>query len=193
MEVKGSARAGNILLTGPPRVGKTTVVMRVVEMLGKNADGFYTEELRERGRRTGFLLRSLDGQEGLLAHVGLRGRPSVGRYTVNIEDLESVGVKAIERALRSDGVVVIDEIGRMEIYSEAFRKAVLKALSSRNRVLATIREGGEPFCDGIKGWEDVMLVQVSEGNRDDLPARLANILLEGRDDRPHLDGIHSDG
>lgn len=166
----------NILLTGPPGVGKTTVVMRLVESLGDGVDGFYTRELRESGRRTGFLLKSLDGKEGLLAHVDLKYGPKVGRYTVDLEDLDSVGTSSIRRAVRSKRIVILDEIGRMELLSDGFRREVLRALNSGSRVVATIREGSDRFCDSIKEREDVVIVRVSESNREDLPSRLIDAL-----------------
>jgi nucleoside-triphosphatase len=166
----------NILLTGPPGVGKTTVIVRLVESLGKNADGFYTRELRESGRRTGFLLTSLDGTEGMLAHVDLKYGPKVGRYTVNLDDLDSVGTASIKRAVQARRIVVLDEIGRMELLSEGFKREVLRALDSVSRVVATIREGSDRFCDPIKEREDAVIVRVSESNREELPVHLFEAL-----------------
>jgi nucleoside-triphosphatase len=168
----------NLLLTGPPKVGKTTVIMAVCHVLGERADGFYTKELRERGRRKGFLLISLRGEEGLLAHVDLKHGPRVGRYAVNIDDIESIGVTALRRAKREGAIIIIDEIGRMELFSEAFKREVLRLLDSPSRVLATVREAEEPFCDSIKGREDVTVIRVSEGNRDALPEIILDELLK---------------
>jgi nucleoside-triphosphatase len=168
----------NLLLTGPPKVGKTTVIMAVSNVLGERADGFYTKELRERGRRKGFLLISLRGEEGLLAHVDLNHGPRVGKYTVNIDDMESIGVNALRRAKREGMIVIIDEIGRMELFSEAFKREVIRVLDSPSRVLATVREAKEPFCDSIKEREDVVVIRVTEGNRNALPEIIINELLE---------------
>jgi len=166
----------NILLTGPPGVGKTTVVMGLIESLGDLAEGFYTRELRESGRRTGFLLSSLDGKEELLAHVDLKYGPKVGRYTVDLENVDSVATVSITRAVRSNRIVIIDEIGRMELLSDGFKKEVVRALDSASRVVATIREGSDRFCDPIKEREDVTIVRVSESNREGLPAQLIQAL-----------------
>lgn len=168
----------NVLITGPPRVGKTTAIVAVAKALEDKADGFYTTELRELGRRTGFLVVSLRGEEGLLAHINLKQGPRVGKYTVNLEDLESVGVAALRRACRHSPIVIIDEIGKMELFSEAFRREVLKALDSPPRVLATIRQGREPFCDSIKRRRDVTVIELTERNREALPGQLVTALLE---------------
>jgi nucleoside-triphosphatase len=160
----------NILLTGPPGVGKTTVIMELVERLGDRVDGFYTRELRESGRRTGFLLTSIDGKEGMLAHVDLRYGPKVGRYTVNLDDLDSVATFSIRRAVRSGKVVIVDEIGAMELLSTGFRRAVVQAMESSSRVVATIREKGDDFCDGIRRRGDTAIIRVSTSNRDGIPS-----------------------
>ena len=170
----------NILLTGPPEVGKTMVIMNVAKALGEKADGFYTRDLRERGRRVGFLLVSLDGTEGLLAHVDLKHGPRVGKYFVNLEDLESVGTASLHRATRSGKIVILDEIGRMELLSENFMREVLRVMNSPSRVLATIREKGDSFCDSLKRRNDVTLVRVSELNRDGLPDIILGALSSGQ-------------
>jgi len=126
--------AENILLTGPPGAGKTTLIMRVIEKIkNMGVGGFYTEEIREKGVRTGFKILTLDGNEGILSHVDHDSRVRVGRYRVNIDDLENIAVKSILDSLGKD-TIIIDEVGRMELVSEKFRDAVMKALDT-GRVL----------------------------------------------------------
>ena len=76
-----------ILLTGRPRVGKTTIIKDVVRKLPGRAGGFYTEEMRERGRRQGFKIVTLDGREGILAHVGIKSRMRVSKYGVTVQGM----------------------------------------------------------------------------------------------------------
>ena len=98
-----------ILLTGEPRCGKTTVIKQIVSMLDCDVGGFYTQEIREGGERVGFRMITLDGQESILAHVSSAGTPRVGKYGVNVSELESVAVKCIQRTINSHKqVVVID-------------------------------------------------------------------------------------
>ena len=59
----------NIFLTGPPSSGKTTIIKKVIKKLGLPANGFYTEEERAAGKRLGFLMKTLDGRTGYLAHA----------------------------------------------------------------------------------------------------------------------------
>jgi nucleoside-triphosphatase len=163
-----------LLLTGPPGVGKTTVVRKVVARLGARAGGFYTEEIRERGRRTGFRLVALDGSLGMLAGVNIHSPHRVGRYGVHLQDLERVGVRALQRAVEQPhvAVVVVDEIGKMELFSAAFREAVEDALSSPKPVLATVMAASQPWVNALKSRSGVTLIEVTAVNRQFLPERI---------------------
>jgi nucleoside-triphosphatase len=163
-----------LLLTGRPGVGKTTVIKAVAQVLDKRADGFYTEEIRERGQRQGFRLLGLRGEQATLAHVRYqkRGWPCVGRYGVDVDALEQVGVATLERALAQGSVVVVDEIGKMELFSEAFKAATLAALDGAAPVIATVMARPHPWVDALKVRPGVTLWQVTVENRDQLPARV---------------------
>jgi len=162
----------NILLTGNPRVGKTTIIKKVVENL-KDVGGFYTEEIRD-GYRKGFRIITLDGKEGILAHMDIKNRYRVGKYGVNIEDLENVAVKSMEKGLDRD-IIVIDEIGKMELFSEKFRNTLEKALDTR-KVLGTIMKKSNYFADKVKNRKDVKVLLVEESNRDVLVEEIKEIL-----------------
>jgi nucleoside-triphosphatase len=163
-----------LLLTGRPGVGKTTVIRAVVARLGACAGGFYTEEIRERGRRTGFRLIALDGPSGILAGVDIRSPYRVGKYRVCLEDLERVGVAALRRAVEQAdlSVVVVDEIGKMELFSPEFREAVLAALESPKPVLAAVMARPQPWVDALKARADVSVVEVTLDNRQAMPGRI---------------------
>jgi len=154
----------NILLSGPPGCGKTTIIQGVLKGLkGLRAGGFYTSEIREGGARKGFKISSLDGRESTLAHVDFKGPHRVSKYGVSIENLEAIGLKAISDAIQDADIIVIDEIGKMELFSEKVRKAILDALDSPKRVLGTIMMANAPFADQIKKRKDVQLIEVEKG------------------------------
>ena len=164
------------LLTGRPGVGKTTCLRKALDLLRVPAGGFFTEELRDRERRVGFRLETLDGRRATLAHADRPGGPRVGRYGVNLEALERVGVPSIRTGVRRGDLVVIDEIGKMEMASAAFRSAVEEVLAAPVIMLGTILESPHPWADRVKGHPAVALVEVTAANRESLPDRLAGLV-----------------
>ena len=168
-----------LLLTGPPRCGKTTLVMRVVEEVrreGVRLSGFYTEEVRSGGERVGFDIVTLDGEVAPLSRKGTGRGPRVGSYRVDLPSLEGVAVPAMGN-IEAEAIVV-DEIGLMELKSPLFKEAVLKVLGDPRPFLATIRWKREPFCDGVKGRSDTEVLEVGPNDRDELVDTLASRLLE---------------
>jgi len=160
-------------------VGKTTIVKQVVDVLGGEAGGFYTEEIRQGGRRLGFKIITLEGEEGVLAHVDIKGAPRVSKYGVNVRDLEEVGVVALRRAIEERRYVVIDEIGKMELYSQEFRRAVMEALGSEKVVLGTVMASRHPWVDTLKARPEVTVLTVTEGNREGIARRILDMLQVG--------------
>jgi nucleoside-triphosphatase len=163
-----------VLLTGRPGCGKTTLVKRVVNELSPSAGGFYTEEIRERRQRVGFKIITLDGDDAVFAHVDLQTPERVAKYGLDLSALETVGVEAVREAVRARRLVVIDEIGPMEIRSRNFRDAVNDALDSGAPILATITARSLPFTDAIKSRPDVSIVEVRIKNREELVLELLN-------------------
>jgi len=162
----GRAVRKNLFVTGRPGVGKTTLIHRVLEDVAVTVGGFTTSEIREAGRRVGFTITDLAGPEGVLAHVDRKAGYRVGRYGVSQEALERVGVPALRAAVDDAELVVMDEIGRMELCSEAFREAVAAALDSPRAVLGTIQDRSNAFLDAVRRRGDVEVVRVTEGNRE---------------------------
>ena len=162
-----------LLLTGPPGIGKTTVIQKVLSGIEIGAGGFYTDEIRKGGRRVGFSLKTLEGEEGILAHIDHRGRYRVGRYGVAIDRFEAMAIPAMVRALREQELVVIDEIGTMELFSQTFKDMVMRILDQNERhVLGVIHQGKEPFATSIKSRGYVEVIAVNHDNRDDLPPQI---------------------
>lgn len=161
--------AKHVLLTGKPGSGKTTLLKRIVSRLrqrGLKVGGFYTEEVRIRASRVGFRVKTLNGKEGWLAHVSIQG-PRVSKYGVDLKGFEEVGVKSLEEAIKACDVVVIDEIGKMELLSERFREVVRRAFEER-RVVGTIALKNNSFTRAIKGRSDTSVYEVTPVNREEL-------------------------
>ncbi len=161
----------NMLLTGPPRCGKSTVIEKLVKEIHKPATGFFTREIKEKGRRVGFSIITLDGKEGILAHEESESEKRVGKYGVNVDEVDRIAVPAMIPS-KPDEIVIIDEIGKMECFSPLFRETLIKTLDSTNSVVGSIAQKGSPFVEKIRERKDVLLVTVSEKNRDSLPAFL---------------------
>jgi nucleoside-triphosphatase len=165
----------NLLLTGLPRVGKTTLVLSVLASLPPAATcGFITRELRRDGRRVGFAVETLAGESCVLAHVDIRSRYQVSRYRVDLIAFETLALPAIDPAQATAPLIVIDEIGKMECFSTGFRELVLAAVESDRGVLATIALRGDRFIKRLKVHPEVTLLSVTKQNRNELVAQVVN-------------------
>lgn len=156
------------LLTGEPGTGKTTLIREVIAKLRVKAGGFYTEEIRKGGVRQGFKLITLDGDEAILSHISFSSPYRVSKYGVDIGNLDRVGVAAINRAINEADLIVIDEIGKMELFSPKFKDAVLKAINSSKKVLGTIMLSPNPFADEIKRHPEAKVLTVTRTNREEV-------------------------
>ena len=164
------------LLTGRPGTGKTSLVKQVVVLMKGKAGGFYTEEMRTSGVREGFRLITLDGEEAVLAHVSMHSPYRVSKYGVDIDALDRVGVPALCRAAQQGELVIIDEIGKMELFSATFREAVSLMIDSETKVLGTIMLSPDPWADTIKRKPQVHLITVTRDNRQQVLAELLHWL-----------------
>lgn len=168
-----------LLITGSPGTGKTTLIRAVVAGLTCKAAGFFTEEIREGGERVGFRVSALDGRVGLLAHVRAVKGPRVGRYRVDVPAFEAVGVAALEAATAGADLIVVDEIGKMELCSPRFVPALEAAFASRKPILGTILQSPHPWIDALKRRPGVELYRLTGRNREDLKdALLARLRSE---------------
>lgn len=189
----------NILISGLPKSGKTTLIKKLINKLKISKGGFYTEEIREGGVRKGFSLNTLDGREGVLSHIDIKSRKRVGRYKVNLKDLEDIGVKAVREAIIHKDLIVVDEIGKMELYSAAFKEVIIEALDSKKKFLGTIMLKSNKFTpldskyhktcgllrdkhltgftDRIKKRKDIVLLELRPENREFIEKKVEELLF----------------
>jgi nucleoside-triphosphatase len=179
-----------LVLTGAPRTGKSTLLRRLAEAFPGNAGGFVVTELRSpAGRRCGFALhvvwrtpdtRLTTVQQVVLAHEEWPSPLHVGRYGVNPEAL-AVAVRALDSAMHEGALVLIDEIGPLQLLSEAFHDAVLRCLDSRCPMVATLGQATHPFVHQLRSRPGVRVLEVSRQNRDALARGLATWLAAPRE------------
>ena len=163
-----------IFLTGAPGSGKTTAMLKIYETLklyGYKIGGFITQEYREGGRRVGFKISTLDTREtGWLAHINIDKGPIIGRYRVDIESLEKIGVSALKRAIESSDIIIIDEIGPMELTSIKFKQTLEKLLETdKNAVLTVHYKISSRLYKEFKINDESMLFMITEKNREAIP------------------------
>ena len=169
-----SSRKTNILITGIPGAGKTTFVKKLLTQLKHlNAAGFYTDEIREDGIRKGFELVDLRGERSVLSHVRIKGPYRVGKYGVDVAGFDEFLARGDFLDSRTD-LVVIDEIGKMECYSDRFVSLVQKLMDSDTLVIATIAQKGGGFIAEIKERADIQMLVLTMENRDRLAMDILN-------------------
>ncbi len=168
--------SSNLLLTGPPGVGKTTAVQAAAQLLGqRRCGGFFTEEICDSGGlRTGFALVTLDGQRHVMAHRDLVSRHRVGRFGVDVERIDYVVDLALSPKADSE-LFLVDEIGKMECFSKRFVRAVERLLDDPRPLVATVAAKGDGLIQRVKGLG--ALWEVSTHNREALPARVADWVI----------------
>jgi nucleoside-triphosphatase THEP1 len=157
-----------LLLSGRPGTGKTSLVKEALDRVRTKAGGFYTQDIRSGGTRQGFKIVTLDGKEAVLAHINVSSPYQVSKYKVDMDSLNEVGVSALQQALKEDDLIVVDEIGKMELLSPLFQDAVLRAIESGKKVLGTIMLGPHPFADRIRCRTEVRTVLVSAVNHNEV-------------------------
>lgn len=170
------------LLTGRPGIGKTTALAGIVDRLRRAevaVGGVMSREIRIAGMRRGFeLVDLLSGEVGTLADMTGKG-PTLGKYRVNLQDLEEIGVTALENSLERADVTAIDEIGPMELYCEKFLRAIRKALESRKPIVGTIHSNlRHPIVDEIGRGTNAEVLEVTYSNRDRIPGEVADRILQ---------------
>jgi nucleoside-triphosphatase len=177
-------RPVKVLVEGRPGSGKTTVAARLARLLadeGVDIRGFLTQEIREAGRRrAGFGVEAIGGARATLAHVSLPGPPRVGKYGVDLEAFERVALPALEGP-PPGAVVVIDELGKMELHSDRFREAMSRLFDDTSvDLVATVHVFRHPFTDQLKQRDDVERIKLTRAGRDALPQELAERLASRR-------------
>ncbi len=170
-------KSAKILLTGLPGCGKTTAVMKIIDNLdSERIAGFYTQEIRQNKTRKGFSWKRLDGTEGVLAHIKIKGPSRVGKYGVDVAGFENSVVPILDAERTDVELFVIDEIGKMECLSKKFVAAVRRLFASEKSVLATVAQKGTGLISEVKNYPNTELFNLTRAGRDKTVAEILQIL-----------------
>ena len=166
-----------IAVTGSPGIGKSTLVAKVAASAGMRVGGVLARDKRYKDRRIGFELLDLaSGAVGMLADETGSG-PQLGKYRVHPEDLDGLGAKAIENALKCE-LIVVDEVGPMELTSHRFVSAVEMAIASSRPMLVVLHEwSNHRLAKKIRSTFKV--ITVTRDNRESLVDEIA-LALSGK-------------
>ncbi|MDR1694364.1 MAG: nucleoside-triphosphatase [Lactobacillaceae bacterium] len=158
---------GFILLTGKQTVAKSAAIRQIVDLVGKeNCGGFFIEEVRENGKRTGFKVVTLDGREAVLAELNL----SSGKYKISPQVIDTLCVPILLQSSMIKKYIIIDEIGPILLQSENIKNTLLLLLNDNKQVIGTVYNDSYPWLDNLKKRENVMLLDINEGNKDTIPS-----------------------
>ncbi len=168
-----------LLLTGKPGSGKTTIIRKALDGTQLRAGGFLTEEMRENGVRTGFRIETLDGKRGMLARRDTQNTlPRIGSYSVDTSVMLDIAVPALQEAGDSADLVIIDELGKMEMLCPAFVRELHRLAAAGVPVLGTVLMSSHPQGDRIKALPFVTILQITHGTRDNTFALVQDWLKE---------------
>jgi nucleoside-triphosphatase len=171
----------NILLTGHPGVGKTTLLKKIIERCGHLAlTGFYTEEICEEGKRVGFKAVALNGSSVIFAHRDFQTPPEhrVGKYGVKPRVLESLLLPHLDPDRKAADLVVVDEIAKMELLSVPVKESLERILNCDCPLLGTIALKGAGFVKRVRERDDVEIFKITLQNRNVLGEQVYRRLAE---------------
>ncbi len=172
-------------ITGMPGVGKTQALLKIIGALEKSGyivEGMITKPITKKKTRVGFYVADWQtGEKEVFAHIDFETKEKVGDYGVDLDALEKIGVPAIEKAITDDevDVIVIDEIGKMEMLSEKFCEIVTEALDSDKPIMVTLhKKSRTPLLQDVRRRDDIRILEVTPVNRNLLPYKIEKIMEE---------------
>ena len=172
-------------ITGMPSVGKTQTLVKIIEKIEKSGykiEGMITEPIIEKKKRVGFYVTDwITKEKEVFAHLDIDSKDKVGKYGVDVKALENVGIPAIERAIEDEeiNIIIIDEIGKMEMLSEKFCEVVIDALDSDKPIMVTLhKKSRSPLLQDVRRRDDIRILEVTPVNRNLLPYKIEKIMAE---------------
>lgn len=170
-------------LSGVLGLGKTGTLKEIIDMLNEeevSVGGMITEPIMEDNRQKGYQVMNWQTKEkAVFAHLDFDSSIRVNGYGVDLDALNQVGVRAIEEAMKEEELVLVDEIGKIEVESEEFNEIVKIALKANKPILLTFnKKSRNPLLQDIRRRDDVRILELTDVNRDLLPYKVVDLLKE---------------
>lgn len=173
-------------ITGLPNVGKTETLIKIVEKLekeGYKVGGMLTTSVKENGNRIGFIIKNWQtGEEKIFALIDMDSSYRIGEYGVDLKSLDAVGTQAIQHAIEDEtiDIIIIDEVGKMEMLSHRFCEAVRDALDSdKITIMILHKKSRNSLLQDIRRRDDIRILEVTQVNKNLLPYKVEKILKYG--------------
>lgn len=167
-----------LLLTAPPRTGKSTAIRKIITCLGiENCAGFWTEQITENGERVGFEINLCSGEKAVLAHVNSNSSVRVSRYGVDVEAFERICLPCLLKAKESHSYIIIDEIGPMQLFSNKYKQFLMELVNSK-KVIGTIFYDSYPWIDEFKKLPQNTLLNLTMENRNEIPLQVIKAITK---------------
>lgn len=168
-----------ILITGKPRSGKTTLIKNILVSIPKlSHGGFFTEEIKENNLRVGFKIKTTFGEEAIMSSQDFKSKFRIAKYGVNVAAIDTVGISSLQRAAKENDIIVIDEIGKMEMCSKRFVGAVRELFSKTDKtIIATIPISSSiPLINELKTQKDVKIFDTRVDSIDNIKKACLELL-----------------
>jgi len=167
----------NIFITGSIKIGKSSVINKVLEQLGEiKLGGFKTTPIFENGLRKGFALESFHGQKQIFAHTNLDSNMKFNVYRYDVSVFENFGTQLLENGLKNSELIVMDEIGMMEKNTVQYKKHIMKCLGAHQQVLGAFQKRAEWFSDILSKRSDTKIFFITEENRETIHNQILSCL-----------------
>ncbi len=171
-----------ILITGPPRCGKSTLISKLFEFYSKKnfkIKGFLTPEVREKGKRIGFDIEEISSDIRIpLARIGdYKSKYKLGKYSVFIDEFENVISNLEKYNLEQVDLIIIDEIGKMELFSKKFQNFIINIFQGESNIIATIGKNIKyPYNKKIFNPPDVIKHDLSFQNQQEVYLQIIDLI-----------------
>lgn len=171
----------HLFLTGDIRIGKSTLIGKLLEQVDGSVKGFKTVSVpgEKESESDIYILPPEGGPEGCGPGNRIIHRDYIGQTgpAVFPEVFDGYGCDLLKHT-EGAALLLMDEIGIMEAKSPAFQEAVRKCIEGDIPILGVVRNKPNPFLDWVRNHPKVKVKQVTLANRDKILPELSELLKQ---------------